>query len=179
MICPVCKKHYNLEQRVQTCVQCGADLEVHHLLECVAQNIKHGERPMTENTHAVPKVKPSIYPRFLELFQIMPAILLLGCAAFGIYVGLRFLNIVERVELPHTKTTTQWSDAGFEQLRQMTATIKQELDLIMAQRDENLTLQNQVKQLSAHVRALEKDHEQRMVLSPSAITEEVVHEEDN
>jgi len=177
--CPVCKKHYHPEQRVKTCVQCGADLEVHHLLESVAQTIKHGELAMKENANVVPKVKRSLYPGFIELFQIIPAILLLGCATLGIYVGLRFLNIVEQVELSHTKTTDQWSESGFEQLRQMTTTIKQELDLIMAQRDENLILQSHVKQLSEQVLTLEKIDQQRMASSLSPITEEVAREKEN
>jgi|GEM_PF-2105972 len=179
MICPVCKKNYHLEQRVTACVQCGTDLEVHHLLESVAQNIKHGEITMTKNAETLPTEKRSLYPRFFELLQIMPAILLLGCAALGIYVGLRFLNIVEDVELSHTKTTAQWSESGFEQLRQMTTTIKQELDLIIAQRDENLILQSQVKQLSEQVWTLEKNEQQRMALTPSPVIEEVARDKEN
>jgi hypothetical protein len=93
---------------------------------------------------AVPKKSSNL----LILSQIMPSMLLLACALFGIFVGFRFLSFIDRSQSHHTSITSKWSEIGFEQLQQMNTTIKQELDLILDQRRENQELQAKVHDLT-------------------------------
>ena len=80
--------------------------------------------------------------------QIIPSTLLLVCAVFGIFVGMRFLTYIEQLDSHRVSLSTKWSETGFEQLQQMNSTIKQELDLILDQRRENQALQAKIQQLT-------------------------------
>ena len=83
------------------------------------------------------------------LFQLLPPAFFLGCAVFGVFVGMRLLAFIDK-ETPHQfSAPAQWSESGFEQLQQMNATIKQELDLIVDLRHENQALQEKMLQLAA------------------------------
>ena len=81
--------------------------------------------------------------------HIVPSALLLVCAAFGIFVGMRFLAYIDRLDSHRVSISEKWSETGFQQLQQMNATIKQELDLILDQRRENQVLQAKIEQLTA------------------------------
>ena len=81
--------------------------------------------------------------------HILPAVLLLACALFGIFVGMRFLAYIDRLDSSRVSISDKWSAIGFEQLLQMNTTIKQELDLILDQRQENQVLQAKIEQLTA------------------------------
>ena len=86
------------------------------------------------------------------LSQIIPSTLLLVCALFGIFVGVRFLSFIDRTESQRTSISAKWSETGFEQLQQMNTTIKQELDLILDQRRENMALQAKIQKLTKRVK---------------------------
>lgn len=98
------------------------------------------------NTPETPK---SAQPRWVFVFQMIPSILLLMCTLFGIFIGMRFLTFLEQEETHRISISNKWTETGFEQLQQMNATIKQELDLITEQRHENQVLQYQIQELNA------------------------------
>ena len=81
--------------------------------------------------------------------HIIPSVLLLVCAVFGIFVGMRFLAYIDRLDSHRVSISDKWSETGFEQLQQMNTTIKQALDLILDQRRENQVLQAKIEQLTA------------------------------
>ena len=89
--------------------------------------------------------------RLFIIFQIVFSILLLVCAVFGIFVGMRFLTFLDRAESHRSSISNKWSETGFEQLQQMNSTIKQELDLILDQRRENQALQAKIEELIAKI----------------------------
>ena len=73
------------------------------------------------------------------IFQIIPSILFLICTVFGIFVGMQFLTSLERAEFRQISRSAKF-EMGFEQLQQMSSIIKQELNLIIEQRQENRKL---------------------------------------
>lgn len=80
--------------------------------------------------------------------QLFPSLLLLIFTVFGLFVGLRFLSFIDKAESHRTTLSAQWSETGFEQLKQMNATIKLELDLILDQRRENSLLQAKIQEIT-------------------------------
>jgi hypothetical protein len=129
LICPVCSTN---NQANEFCAQCGADLQVHHLLSEISE-----ARPM-ERKLGESKQKTSACLNFL---QIVPAVLMLVCALFGIYVGMHFLMFLERAESQRSTVGMQLAQTSFAQVQQLNSIIKQELDLILEQHHENQSLQ--------------------------------------
>jgi hypothetical protein len=148
LICPVCKTKNtkNQDTEVDYCVQCGSDLYVHCLLQGVREKMK-----MQNGITNMEQQLPSKTSGFLIVFQVLPSILILLCAVFAIFVGLRFLTFLDRAESHRNTLSNKWSETGFEQLQQMNSTIKQELELILDQRRENQALQARVQELTALV----------------------------
>ena len=144
MICPVCKTN-NTIQDTECCVQCGSDLKVHRLLGEVREGI-HMKNEITKPEQGL-QTKTS---RLFIIFQTVPSIILLICAVFGIFVGMRFLTFLDRVESHHT-ISSKWSEVALEQLQQMNLVIKQELGLILDQRRENQVLQAKIQELVAQI----------------------------
>ena len=114
---------------------------------------------MKDDVKAVEHVLPQKTSNLVIVSQITPPILLLLCALFGIFVGLRFLSFIDRTESHRTSISAKWSETGFEQLQQMNTTIKQELDLIIEQRRENLALQEKIQELTKPVSMAEHTSE--------------------
>ena len=92
--------------------------------------------------------QPSRTQTTLTFIQIMPPILLLICTLFGIYVGICFLQFLNHEQSNRSSITNKWSETGLEQLQQMNTIIKQELDLIIDQRQENKALQAKIDALT-------------------------------
>ena len=134
MICSVCKTNNTKHQEAEACVQCGSDLKVHRLLVAMREGIqmKNEELILEQET---PKKLSSIF----IIFQIIPSILFLICTVFGIFVGMQFLTSLERAEFRQISRSAKF-EMGFEQLQQMSSIIKQELNLIIEQRQENRKL---------------------------------------
>lgn len=108
------------------------------------------------NEENSPGSKPQKTAGVLAFFQIIPGITIFICAVFGIFVGLRFLTFIDHEESRRIASTEdsipgKWFLTGFEQLQQMNATIKEELDLILDQRRENQSLQEKVRHLTAEI----------------------------
>lgn len=143
MICPACKTNNTHNQHTEHCVQCGADIHVHRLLQIVQEKIQ-----MNNDVILPEQALPQRTSNLLLLSQIIPSTLLLICAVFGIFVGVRFLSVIDRSESHRTSISAKWSETGFEQLQQMNTTIQRELDLILEQRRENLALQAEVQTLT-------------------------------
>jgi hypothetical protein len=146
LICPVCKTNNTRVQNTEFCVQCGSDLKVHRLLYGVYEEMQM-KNEITKQMQELPK-KTS---RLFIIFQTMPSIILLVCAVFGIFVGMRFLTFIDREESHRSSLSNKWSETGFEQLQQMNLTIKQELDLIMDQRRESQYLQGKIQELTNQI----------------------------
>lgn len=146
MICPACKTNNIKNQNTEHCVQCGADIHMHRLLQKVQEKIQ-----MNNDFIKAEPIVPQKTSSLFVLSQIIPSVLLLICALFGIFVGLRFLSFIDRSESQRSSISTKWSETGFEQLQQMNASIKQELDLILDQRRENLALQEKIQELTKSI----------------------------
>ena len=147
MICPACHTNHAYEESTGSCVQCGSDLDVHKLLHAVVEEIN-----MNKEVSTAERDRPSKTNNIAVISQFLPSTIMLLCALFAIYVGMQFLKIIDRVESHRTSLSAKWSETGFEQLQQMNATIKQELDLILDQRRENIALQAQVRILAAELK---------------------------
>jgi hypothetical protein len=119
---------------------------VHRLLYGVCEEMQM-KNEITKQEQELPK-KTS---RLFIIFQAVPSIILLVCAVFGIFVGMRFLTFIDREESHRSSISNKWSEIGFEQLQQMNLTIKQELDLIMDQRRESQYLQGKIQELTNQV----------------------------
>ncbi|HBI21982.1 MAG TPA: hypothetical protein DDY37_05285 [Legionella sp.] len=143
MICPACKTN-NTNHHAECCVQCGADIQVHRLIQMVREEI-HMKNDPVKPTQEAPKKASSLF----IAAHIIPSVLLLVCAVFGIFVGMRFLAYIDRLDSHRVSISDKWSETGFEQLQQMNTTIKQALDLILDQRRENQVLQAKIEQLTA------------------------------
>ena len=142
MICPVCKTNNTKDQEAEGRVQCGSDLKVHRLLLAVREEIQmNNEEPSLEQ--AAQKKLSSI----LIIVQIIPSILFLICTVFGIFVGMQFLIFLKHTEFRDISRSAK-SEMGIEQLQQMSSIIKQELNLIIDQRQENQVLQAKVQELA-------------------------------
>jgi hypothetical protein len=146
LICPVCKTNNTKTQDTEFCVQCGSDLKVHRLLYEVRSGIQMKDE-ITKPKQGLQKKTSGLF----IIFQTVPSIILLVCAVFGIFVGMRFLTFLDRMESHHSSISSKWFEIGFEQLQQMNLTIKQELDLILDQRRENQALQAKIQELSAQI----------------------------
>ncbi len=105
----------------------------------------HEKTPVPSNASTLNKA-----PIRASLFQMAPSILLLMMAIFGMFIGFQFLTFLDHEKTHRTNTADKWADAGFEQLLQMNATIKQELDLIIDQRQENKHLRATIRDLATH-----------------------------
>lgn len=160
MICPVCKTNNANFSDVQHCIQCGSDLYVHHLLHEVGEAIQ-----MENEIVKTKQESPEKLAWLLIIGQIGPAILLVMCAVFGIFVGMRFLAFIDYEEYSRLSTAKKQSEVVFEQLQQMNATIKQEFDLILDQRRENQALQTKIQELTV---TISKNTESMVVVPPSA-----------
>ena len=143
MICPACKTNNTTHQDTEHCAQCGADIYVHRLLQGVREKIQMNDQSIKQEP-LLPKKTSTLF----ILSQIIPSTLLMTLGLFGIYVGVHFLSFIDRSESQRASISSKWSETGFEQLQQMNATIKQELDLILDQRRENLALQAKVQALT-------------------------------
>jgi hypothetical protein len=140
LICPACKTN-NTKEGARSCVQCGSDLHVHRLLQRINKDIEMND----ETINPVPKEKTST---FSIVSKTAPSIILLLCAVFVIFVGMRFLTFLESETSRRVFVADKWSQAGFEQLQQMNLTVKQQLDLILEQHRENGVMQTKVLELT-------------------------------
>ena len=140
MICPACQTSTLQNQNLEQCVQCGTDIHLHRLLYAVKEKINMKDEIIAQHQYAPQKIS-----KLLLISQVMPSILLLICALFGIFIGFHFLSWLNQAESHKASVATQWSETGLEQLQQMTSTIKQELELIIDQRQENLALQKKLQ----------------------------------
>lgn len=152
MICPVCKTN-NKHQDLEFCVQCGSDLNIHRLLSSVTQglDLQNEELKLAKDTKKLSRV-------FIVL-QIIRSIALLICMVFGVFFGIQFLTF-----LGHSSDYVYVSDRfekRFEQLQQMNSIIKQQIELIIDQRQENQALQAKLqgmeKKSSSSVSEKKKD----------------------
>ena len=150
MICPACKTN-NSNPNTEHCVQCGADLHVHQLLQDVRKTL-HVSNNMTNREPILPQKTSTL----VVVSQVVPSLLLLACALFGMFIGMRFLAFIDRADTHRSSIATKWSETGFDQLQQMNMTIKQELDLILDQRRENLSLQATVHALTKTLATAQK-----------------------
>lgn len=132
-------------------MQCGADLGVYRLLDNIREEIVVKDEIKPAETKSSQKGSG-----FLLTLQAIPAIILLICAVFGIFVGLRFLSFLDRAATQQSNISVKWANTGFEQLQQMNSTIKEELDLIIEQRNEIQSLQAKIQQLNNSESALKK-----------------------
>ncbi|OHE75718.1 MAG: hypothetical protein A3F67_00380 [Verrucomicrobia bacterium RIFCSPHIGHO2_12_FULL_41_10] len=144
------------------------EIQMNHELASEKQQERTDQRDQRVNIEQTLKSPPKISSVFV-ISQVLPSLLLLVCALFGIFVGIRFLTFIERTESHRSTLSAKWSETGFEQLQQMNATIKQELDLILDQRRENLLLQQKISKLTAN-RSTPKQARHTVVL-PSLIQE--------
>ena len=142
MICPICKTNNTKNQDAEFCAQCGSDTYVHRLLQ--------GVRAEMDINEEIKKVEQTVKKtsNLFMVFQAIPSILIFVCMVFGIFIGIRFLTFLDRVESLHASMSTKWSETSFEQLQQMNIIIKQELDLILDQRRENQALQAKIQTLT-------------------------------
>lgn len=159
MICPVCKTNNINHPDAQHCIQCGSDLHVHRLLHEIREEIQM-KSEITKTEQELPIRLTWVF----VVWQIAPAILLVVCAMFAIFVGMHFLSFIDREESYRIYVTEKRLEIGFDQLQQMSSTIKQELDLILDQRLENQGLQTRIQELTA---ALSKNAEVMVGSSPS------------
>ena len=140
MICPVCKKHNVPDTDI--CAQCGSDIRVHQLLGIAREDLRMKEAKSEYTAHKnLTKIA----------FKIAPTIILLIGIFFIIFVGMRVLAFLDRLELQRSSVSSKWSETGFEQLQQMNSIIKQELDFIVDQRHENQELQAEVQKLNLRI----------------------------
>lgn len=142
MICPVCHTKNIRDAHAECCIQCGSDLDVHRLLNIVGEDIQMNHKT-TEHDSAPSKQNSKLF-----LFsQIIPSILLLILALFGLFIGMRFLDFLDKAERHKVSTSDKWSETGFQQLQLMNTIIKQELDLIIKQNNDNHALRTQMDAL--------------------------------
>lgn len=142
MICPVCKTN-NTKSDMQYCIQCGSDLYVHNLLNELGETI--------QMKNEIIETASKKLNWLLIIGQIGSIVFLLGCAVFGIFVGIRFLTFIEHEEAYRISQANKRAEINYEQLQQMSYTIKQEFDLILEQRRENQILQTKIQELTAIV----------------------------
>ena len=60
---------------------------------------------------------------------------------------MRFLDFLDQAERHKVSTSDKWSETGFQQLQLMNTIIKQELDLIIKQNNDNHALRTQMDAL--------------------------------
>lgn len=141
MRCPVCQTSDVGNQNVEFCVQCGADLDVHRLLQGVREKMQ-----MNNEVHHSAQPLPKKIPSVWIYFQIIPGILLLICAVWGIFVGMRILTVIDRI-------TSKPSDV--QSLQRINPILEKELDLIVGQHRENQLLQEKLQKLTDQVALLQ------------------------
>jgi acetolactate synthase regulatory subunit len=122
-------------------VQCGADLDVHRLLQGVRK-----EMQMKNEVHHSAQSLPKKIPSVGIYFQIIPGILLLICAVWGIFVGLRILTVIDRI-------VSKPSDV--QSLSSINPILEKELDLIVDQHRENQLLQEKLQKLTDQMTLLQ------------------------
>ena len=93
MICPACKTNNTNPLDAQYCIQCGSDLYVHRLLREISEAIQM-KSEITKTEQESPKKLTWLF----VVWQILPVILLMTCAMFGIFVGMRFLAFIDHEE---------------------------------------------------------------------------------
>ena len=156
MICPVCQTNNDKAAKAadtEPCMQCGSDLAVHRLLlglrEVLQRDIK----------------KSASFQKtaFLGLKLLLPIFVffLLLCGILGVFAGLRFVTFLDHEASRQMIISDQWAKLNDKQLQQMNILIKEELDLILEQRQENQALREKIQALS--------------MLNQKNITEDVSH----
>jgi len=140
LICPAC---HTKNTSAEFCVQCGSDLEVHRLLCKVKE-----DSLMNKEVEQSPSPSPASPFDLSLFFQVIPSLVLLFCTVYGIFVGMRFLNFIDRTESQRVAFTSKFSETGLEQLKNMNNIMKQEFDLILDQRKENQILQAKIQELT-------------------------------
>lgn len=158
LICPICKTHNTEESDAQVCTQCKSDLYLHRLL------LKTREEIQMNNEAAILLNPQNKAPGLLLGFsQIVSPIIFIMCAIFIFFIGVRFLTLIDREDTHRISISNKVSETGLQQLQQMNAIIKQELDLIQDQYRENQALQEKISQLNALV---QEKMEKMALLSP-------------
>lgn len=148
MICPVCKTNNALNAKntnTEFCVQCGADIYVHHLLREVQKDLKMKDE-ITKTEQQMPSKKTS--GLFIAL-DSASSIVLIIVTVFALAAGFHFLTFLNHREYQRVSNSHQWSETGFEQLQEMNNTIKEELDLIMSEHKENQVLREKLAAINA------------------------------
>ena len=77
--------------------------------------------------------------------QLLPALMILLCMIFVFYLGLQFYGKPENQAPVKPAPVNRVSDASLLELQQMSATIKEEFDLILDMRRENQELRQQLQ----------------------------------
>ncbi len=142
MICPACSTNNTKYQDAEFCIQCGSDLKVHRLLLEVSEEIQMKNEEL-RSEEVAPKKLSSIF----IILQIIPSFFFLICMVFGIFVGMKFLTFLEHAGSRDNYRSAK-SEIGVAELQQMSSIIKQELDLIIEQRQENQALQAKIQELT-------------------------------
>ena len=151
MICPICGTNNSKTQGdIESCVQCGSDLNVHKLLAIIATEIKM-KNAASKQQLAIDRANKSVI-----LMQTIPTVLLLIGTLFGIFVGFKFLNFLDdKLNQPNLKSSGCMIE--IDQLQQMSSIVAKQLDLIVEQRKENQGLQAKVQESSQYITNLDKE----------------------
>jgi hypothetical protein len=133
---------------MERCSQCNSDLHVHRLLQEVREGIQVRDLQGQSETilQSLSPVRGNQGYRFQVIFQTITTLSIVAGIIFCFYAGLRFLNFLDHEgSVPHTPVPAKWSESAITQLQQMNGIIKQELDIIVDQRNENRFLQGKLQ----------------------------------
>ena len=138
MICPVCKTNNALNAKnpnAEFCVQCGSDIHIHHLLRDAEQEIKMQEDRAKQKQEMPGSKKMDV---FISLDSLSSLFLMIAIV-FMLAAGLHFFSFLSNRESQHPRPAS-----GLAELQTMNSIIKEELDLIVAERAENQALRTKL-----------------------------------
>jgi hypothetical protein len=148
VICPVCHTH-NSASDPEACQQCGSDLWVHGRL----QQLK---KEMSMNTEPSSTIRSNVSCG-MQILPIFASSLVLLGIGFGLFLGLRFLNLLDRVELTRTLLVDKWSETGLESWQQLQKLTQQAFEMVQEQNRENQALHVELRLLRQQLQTVRTD----------------------
>jgi hypothetical protein len=114
------------------------------------------KKEMRMNTETSPTVRSS-FSCGVQILPILASSFVLLGIGFGLFLGLRFLNLLDRVELTRTLLVDKWSETGLESWQQLQKLTQQAFEMVQEQNRENQALHAEVRLLRQQLQTVTTD----------------------
>jgi len=152
LICPVCTTNNKGSAQTSYCEQCGTDLQLHYLLDKV-----RGKCNMKDEKDTMNPSKQSITSKWMMTVHVLPYLIMIMLIVSVLFVSYFFVIGSKSSEAYHAALSAKLSKMQLAQMTDMDDTIREELSLIVDQRNKNKVLQNKLEKLNAQLSTIRQN----------------------